>query len=95
MELAATEMRRTHLAILVSDPRLNISTRSIAKALQDELKFAWEDINVTASYPDDFLVRFSQPWQRDEALELGTLPLKRVNMALTTWSPTARGRPQT
>jgi hypothetical protein len=35
MELAATEMRRTHLAILVSDPRLNISTRSIGKALQD------------------------------------------------------------
>ncbi|KAM0858268.1 hypothetical protein ACQ4PT_047934 [Festuca glaucescens] len=95
MEMAASEMRRTHLAILLSDPRLNISTRSIAKVLQDKLEFHWEDIHVSASYPDDFLVRFAEPWQRDMALELGTLPLKRGTMALTTWSPTARGRPQT
>ncbi|KAM0879985.1 hypothetical protein ACQ4PT_033863 [Festuca glaucescens] len=95
MERAATEMRRTHLAILISDPRLNISTKSIAKALQDELNFDWEDIHVSASYPDDFLVRFSHAWQRDTALELGSVPLRRGTMALTTWSPTARGWPQT
>jgi hypothetical protein len=95
MEVAATEMRRTHLAILVSDTRLNISTRSIAKALQERLSFPWEDIHVSASYPDDFLVRFAQPWQRDEVLEAGTLLLRRGSLALTTWSPTARGQPQT
>ncbi|KAM0855332.1 hypothetical protein ACQ4PT_049843 [Festuca glaucescens] len=95
MERAATEMRRAHLAILISDPRLNISTKSIAKALQDELNFDWDDIHVSASYPEDFLVRFTHPWQRDTALELGSVPLRRGTMALTIWSPTARGRPQT
>jgi hypothetical protein len=95
MEVAAMEMRRTHLAILVSDTRLNISTRSIAKALQERLSFPWEDIHVSASYPDDFLIRFAQPWQRDEALEAGTVLLRRGSLALTTWSPTARGQPQT
>ncbi|KAM0847122.1 hypothetical protein ACQ4PT_055217 [Festuca glaucescens] len=95
MERAATKMRRTHLAILISDPRLNISTKSIAKALQDELNFDWEDINVSASYPDNFLVRFTHPWQRDMALELGSVTLRRGTMELTTWSPTAQGRPQT
>ncbi|KAK1652519.1 hypothetical protein QYE76_070324 [Lolium multiflorum] len=95
MERAATEMRRTHLAILISDPRLNISTRSIAKAIQDELNFDWGDIHVSASFPDDFLVKFTHPWQRDMALEKGSIPLRRGAMALTTWSPTARGRPQT
>ncbi|KAK1677179.1 hypothetical protein QYE76_038027 [Lolium multiflorum] len=95
MEAAATDMRRTHLAILVSDPRLNISTRSIAKALQEELKFPLEDIHVLASFPDDFLARFDQPWQRDMALERGTILLRRGSFALTTWSPTTRGRPQT
>ncbi|KAM0832124.1 hypothetical protein ACQ4PT_065093 [Festuca glaucescens] len=74
MERAATEMRRTKLAILISNPRLNISTKSIAKALQDEMNFDWDDIHVTASYPDDFLVRFTHPWQRDTALELGSTP---------------------
>ncbi|KAM0842749.1 hypothetical protein ACQ4PT_058165 [Festuca glaucescens] len=95
MERAATEMRRTHLAILISDPRLNISTKSIAKALQDELNFDWDDIHVSASYPDDFLVRFTHPWRWDTTLELGSVPLRRGTMALTTWSPTTRGRPQT
>ncbi|KAM0847320.1 hypothetical protein ACQ4PT_055093 [Festuca glaucescens] len=95
IEVAATEMRRTHLAVLVSDPRLNISTRSIAKALQERLDFPWEDIHVSASFPDDFLVRFAQPWQRDVALDEGTVLLRHGSLALTTWSPTARGRPQT
>ncbi|KAK1650861.1 hypothetical protein QYE76_068666 [Lolium multiflorum] len=95
MERAATEMRRTHLTIIIPGPRLNISTRSLAKALQDELNFDWEDIQVSASYPYDFLVRFTHPWQRDTALELGSVPLRRGKMALTTWSPTARGWPQT
>lgn len=39
LERAAMEMRRTHLAIIISDPRLNISTKSIAKAPQEELDF--------------------------------------------------------
>uniref|UniRef100_A0ACD5YKB7 Uncharacterized protein n=1 Tax=Avena sativa TaxID=4498 RepID=A0ACD5YKB7_AVESA len=95
MERDASEMRRTHLGIMVSDPRLNISTRSVAKVLQGRLDFAWDDIHVSASFPNDFLVKFAHPWQRDMALEVGSLSLKHGTMALTTWNPTARGRPHT
>lgn len=95
IEADASEMRRTHLGIIISDPRLNISTGSIAKVLQQQLGLDWEDITVSAAYPDDFIVRFKHPWQRDVALELGSAPLRHGTMALTSWLPTARGRPKT
>jgi len=95
METKAHKMRRTHLTILVSNSRVNISTTSIAKAIQQEVGFAWEDIHISATFPNDFLVRFRESWQRDLVYERRTIQLRHGSMVFKTWSPTGRGRPQT
>lgn len=95
MEAAAYEMRRTHLTILISDSKTNISTGSVAKAIQDELGFPWADIHISATFPDDFLVGFKEPWQCNKAYERRSIPLRRGSMVFKSWSLTARGRPET
>jgi hypothetical protein len=95
MEATAYEMRRTHLTILISDSKTNISTGSVAKAIQDELGFPWADIHVFATFPDEFLVGFKEPWQCDKAYERRSIQLWRGNMVFKSWSPTTRGRPET
>jgi hypothetical protein len=95
MEAAAYEMRRTHLTVLISDSKTNISTGSVAKAIRDELGLPWADIHVSATFPDDFLVGFKEPWQCDLAYERRSIPLRRGNLVFKSWSPTAHGRPET
>ena len=61
MEAAAYEMRRTYLALNMVTPSDAVTPSAVAKVLEKLLRLPWMDIHVSASYPHDFLVRFSQP----------------------------------
>ena len=95
MEMEAYDMRCTHLTITMPEQRRDITPTTIADALVRKLKCPWDDVHVSASFPEDFLIRFNNQAQCDLAINLRHITLRGVKLDLMPWSSTARGYPRT
>ncbi|KAI5011996.1 hypothetical protein ZWY2020_024130 [Hordeum vulgare] len=62
-----------------------------AKALEKALDIPRESIQVASAHPEDYLIRFSEPFQRDLALERGYVRVEGTRLQLEQWEPVPAG----
>ncbi|KAI4983729.1 hypothetical protein ZWY2020_025595 [Hordeum vulgare] len=67
---------------------LNIATVAKAPA---SLNIPRESIQVASAHPEDYLIRFTEPYQRDLALEHGYIRVEGIRLQLEQWEPAPAG----
>ncbi|KAI4973317.1 hypothetical protein ZWY2020_029025 [Hordeum vulgare] len=91
MEADAYHLRRTTLTATTPDARVDLNTALVAKALEQVLDIPRESIQVASAHPEDYLIRFSEPYQRDLALERGYVRVEGIRLQLEQWEPAPAG----
>ncbi|XP_044961213.1 uncharacterized protein LOC123412323 [Hordeum vulgare subsp. vulgare] len=91
MEVDAYHLRRSALTATAADERVDFATSLVAKALEQALDIPWESIQVASAHPEDYLIRFAEPYQRDLALERGYVRVGGVRLQLEQWDPAPAG----
>ncbi|KAI4987431.1 hypothetical protein ZWY2020_020231 [Hordeum vulgare] len=71
MEADAYHLRRSALTATAPDARVDLNTALVAVALEKALDIPRDSIQVASVHPEDYLIRFAEPFQRDLALERG------------------------
>ncbi|KAI5011587.1 hypothetical protein ZWY2020_013724 [Hordeum vulgare] len=92
MESDASHLRRTALLAIARDRRIDINSALVAKAVEQECGLAIDVFQVAPAFPEDYLLRFNEPFQRDTALECGFLTIRGVTFDLRPWEPATEGR---
>lgn len=92
MESDAFNLRRTTLLAIARDKHVDINSALVAKTVERECGLAFDVIQVAPAYPEDYLIRFNEPWQRDISLERGSLLIRGVVLDLHPWEPATEGR---
>ncbi|KAI4963482.1 hypothetical protein ZWY2020_014035 [Hordeum vulgare] len=91
MEADAYHLCRTALTATAPDARVDFNTALVAKALEKALDIPRESIQVASAHPEDYLIRFSEPFQRDLALERGYVRVEGTRLQLEQWEPVPAG----
>ncbi|KAI4972179.1 hypothetical protein ZWY2020_003104 [Hordeum vulgare] len=91
MEADAYHLRRSALTATAADARVDFATSLVAKALEQALDIPWESIQLASAHPEDYLIRFAEPYQRDLALERGYVRVGGVRLQLEQWDPAPAG----
>ncbi|KAI4991109.1 hypothetical protein ZWY2020_039480 [Hordeum vulgare] len=91
MEADAYHLRRTVLTDAAPDARVDLNTSLVAKALEEALDIPRESIQVVYAHPEDYLIRFAEPYQRDLALERGYIRVDGIRLQLEQWDRTPAG----
>ncbi|KAI5014618.1 hypothetical protein ZWY2020_056008 [Hordeum vulgare] len=91
MEADAYHLCRSALTATAADARVDFATSLVAKALEQALDIPWESIQVASAHPEDYLIRFAEPYQRDLALERGYVRVGGVRLQLEQWDPAPAG----
>ncbi|KAI5006898.1 hypothetical protein ZWY2020_042110 [Hordeum vulgare] len=92
MESDASHLRRTALLAIARDRRININSALVDKAIEKECGLAIHVFQIAPAFPEDFLLRFNEPFQQDTALERGFLTIRGVTFDLRPWEPATEGR---
>ncbi|KAI4979493.1 hypothetical protein ZWY2020_016246 [Hordeum vulgare] len=92
MESDASHLRRTALLAIARDRRIDINSALVAKAVEQECGLAIDVFQVAPAFPEDYLLRFNEPFQWDTALERGFLTIRGVTFNLRPWEPATEGR---
>ncbi|KAI4996585.1 hypothetical protein ZWY2020_051505 [Hordeum vulgare] len=87
MEADAYHLRRTALTATAPDARVDLNTALVAKALEQALDIPRESIQVASAHPEDYLIHFTEPYQRDLALERGYICIEGIRLQLEQWEP--------
>jgi hypothetical protein len=86
---------RTHAVLLVarSDIRyLGFTIGEVSLALSSRLRIPRYEVRVTRHRPEDFLVLFDFPPQRDMVVRAGVVHVCRVDSDILSWMEFERGR---
>ncbi|KAI5012497.1 hypothetical protein ZWY2020_024763 [Hordeum vulgare] len=78
MESDSSHLHCTALLAVARDRRIDINSALLAKAVEQESRLAIDIFQVAPAFPEDFLIRFNEPFQRDTALECGYLTIRGV-----------------
>ncbi|KAI4975082.1 hypothetical protein ZWY2020_048689 [Hordeum vulgare] len=62
MEAGAYHLRLSALTATTADERVDFATSLVAKALEQALDIPWESIQVASAHPEDYLIRFTEPY---------------------------------
>ncbi|KAI5018191.1 hypothetical protein ZWY2020_043079 [Hordeum vulgare] len=91
MEADAYHLRRTVLTATAPDARVDLNTSLVIVALEKALDIPRYSIQVASAHPEDYLIRFVEPFQRDLALERGYVRVHGIRMQLEQWEPAPAG----
>ncbi|KAI5013551.1 hypothetical protein ZWY2020_037064 [Hordeum vulgare] len=92
MESDASHLRRTALLATARDRRVDINSALVLKAVERDCGLPFDVIQVVATFPEDYLIRFNEPKHRDTALERAFLTVRGVVFDLHPWEPLSDGR---
>ncbi|KAI4984894.1 hypothetical protein ZWY2020_017524 [Hordeum vulgare] len=91
MEADAYHLRRTTLTATAPDARVDLNTALVAVALEKALDIPRDSIQVASAHPEDYLIRFAEPFQRDLALERSYVRVDGIRLQLEQWEPALAG----
>ncbi|KAI4997021.1 hypothetical protein ZWY2020_052363 [Hordeum vulgare] len=91
MEAGAYHLHRTALTATAPDARVDLNTALVAKAREQALDIPQESIQVVSAHPEDYLIRFTEPYQRDFALVRGHICVEGIRLQLEQWEPASAG----
>ncbi|KAI4991900.1 hypothetical protein ZWY2020_040286 [Hordeum vulgare] len=91
MEADAYHLRRTALTATAPDARVDLNTALVAVVLEKALDISRDSMQVASEHPEDYLIRFAEPFQRDLALERGYVRVDGIRLQLEQWEPAPAG----
>jgi hypothetical protein len=89
MEAEIHRLRSTGLLARALGGKPRVSASQVSVALEQLLRLPSSAIKVAKAHPDDFLITFDEPHQRDLAFDLRHLPVRGFTFKLRPWLPAA------